>query len=278
MRRGILFLLLMCCIDARASLPTAGYISEYYYHSCGNADLSIPGAGRSELAAQKYLLQIVDNLNEGATTFAPDTPTDNIISIGYLNDSLAMLKDSRICCVGGYYRAPTDTCQTCGEWLLDTSDMCFDAGEYYDNGTCKSCGDGYICADGTSSRVNCGAGYWCADNVRHKCDNGIGQCPYPTHTSQPDTIGCDNTLVLASDAADACSAAGVYYDGAGCADCGDGYLCPVGVTGRIECGPGFWCADNVRTACADGTQRCPLRTHGSAPSILGCDYTMVFSL
>ncbi len=197
MKRGIVFILLALCTSARGGLPTAGYVSDYYYRNCANAELDVPGAGRSELTAQKYILSIIDILNDGATTYGPDAATNYVVSTGYLGDTLDMLAESRICCLGGYMDIPTARCKTCGEWLItDDENLCLGAGLYYKNGACASCGDGYICAAGTSNRVPCGAGYYCVGNVRTKCEYGTRHCPGATQTKPTDTLGCNNTLVF----------------------------------------------------------------------------------
>ncbi len=281
MRQFIVWILIVFAMPAFGDLPTAGYVSDYYYHKCANANLDIPGAGISNLTAQKYVLDIVDILNQGTTTYGPDAETNHVVSTAFVSSTLPLLGESPICCLGGYMDIDTNKCTSCGEWLVDSTDMCFDAGEYYNNGTCSPCGNGYICAAGTSSRVDCGPGYYCVGNERTKCTDGVYRCPYQNHVSEPSIRGCDGIdapIIITSTAADECTGSGVYYDGKKCASCPAGYLCPAGTAHRVVCGAGFWCADNVRTECADGVYRCPSPTTGTVvDSKRGCDDTWVFT-
>ncbi len=275
MKRGICFVLLIWCASARGALPTVGYVSEYYFRNCSNVNLSVPGAGISNLVSEKYILNIVAMLNDGVTTYGTDAATDYVASVDFVTATLPLLGDSQICCLGGYYENSNNVCQSCGEWMTDSTDMCFDSGQYYKNGKCTPCEDGYICAAGTSARVECGSGYWCVNNRRTRCEYGVGQCPMRTHSSQPSSIGC-NAHVIATTVADKCVGAGVYFNGSECVTCPAGYICPSGTSKRINCGPGFWCAGNVRTECADGVRQCPYSNHGALPNTLGCNQTWNF--
>ncbi len=258
-------------------LASEGYMSDFFYRQCANTNLMIPGADSHNLISEPYTLGIVDSLNENATDYAADSPF-RIVSVAYLDSILPKLKDSKICCLGGYYDNPAQDCLSCGEWLVESTNLCFEAGVYYNNGTCSSCGDGYICQSGTSGRVNCGAGYWCRDNTRTACEYGTRQCPGVNLTEQPDTIGCDYSTVVSVSDADRCIAAGVYYNNGTCSSCGDGYICAYGTSGRVNCGAGYWCRDNVRTACEYGTRQCPGVNLTEQPDTIGCDYSTVVSV
>ncbi len=109
-RKGI-FLFALLTTTAVAELPTVGYVADYYYRQCNNPNLSVPGAGRTELSSEKYVLDIVDLLNNGNTAYGTSTMTDNIVSVGWLMGTLWMLEYADDCCIGGYYDSDSGTCK-----------------------------------------------------------------------------------------------------------------------------------------------------------------------
>ncbi len=277
MKRGVCLFLSLLCAPALGELPTVGYVYDYYQKWCANPDLEIPGQGVQSLTAQQYLLQMIDLFNEGASTYSVDTPTDNIVSVGYLVDSLGMLEQSNKCCVGGYHDAAKNECWSCGDWRIDTTDLCSAPGQYFDNGSCVSCGAGYICSAGVSYRTPCGAGYWCPNSTtRNRCDHDRGQCPTAFLTSQPDIVACNYIPVFAKSPGDDCWADGLYFDGTKCQSCPDGYVCPAGGASKNACGAGFWCAGGVRTECEHGIGQCPSTLLTEQPVDVACDYVPVF--
>ncbi len=231
----ILILAIFTPLTVPAAIPTTGYVHDFYMDACVNPNLEIPGAGKYELTAQTYVMMIIDALNDTNTTHMTDLTTDHIVSVGYLNETLDLLHDSTQCCVDRYYDEKLSECRLCGEWIINNTSDCLGAGEYYKNGTCAPCPNGYTCPGGTPTRVPCGAGYWCENNERHECADYEFRCPGFTHTSEPAVRACaDNTLVfLPTGDTDYCTDAGEYYNNGKCAACPDGYECPAGTGGKI---------------------------------------------
>ncbi len=116
MRKSFLFLSVLV-MSAAADLPTVGYVSEYFELMCHNPDLVVPGSGNNNLVDRRWLLSIVDDLNVNTTTYAVGANLANIVSTGFLKDTLSMLSESSVCCPGGFYDLLSSSCQSCGEWL-----------------------------------------------------------------------------------------------------------------------------------------------------------------
>ncbi len=74
-----------------------------------------------------------------------------------------------------------------------------------------------------------------------------------------------------------CTDAGVYRNGTKCDACPAGWICPAGTAGRVMCGAGFYCTDNVRHECEFGLRQCPYNAHTSAPAYVACDNTVIMT-
>ncbi len=77
-----------------------------------------------------------------------------------------------------------------------------------------------------------------------------------------------------------CMENGRYRVGDDCVDCPAGFTCPPNTGGKILCGAGNWCADNVRTECDHGRNQCPYASHVEQPKTVACDdgYTFAYTV
>ncbi len=97
---------LLCAVTARADVPTLQYVLEYYANACGwpgeeewiKSDF-YPELDTDDIATQWIALNLIDGYINGNTTYATDLKENNVMSSGYLDDTLSLINNTN-CCAG----------------------------------------------------------------------------------------------------------------------------------------------------------------------------------
>ncbi len=113
----ILGLLLTSPAAANAAISSVNYARQFVYQYCKNPNMQLPGTESASLASQKYILGLVDFMNENKTTYAASSKTDNVASVGYLRESLGKIQSSDVCCPTGYFNVTDGKCANCGIYV-----------------------------------------------------------------------------------------------------------------------------------------------------------------
>ncbi len=259
---------------AHAEIPTVQYVLDFYERQCGlPAELDATSFFKEELdyvagepvapdaiAAQWAPMTIVDWLN-GGSSYASQLTTDNVVSVGYLQDTLNLI-DSPACCLGGVYDMNNGQCIACSQtWLRESTTECLDEGKYRDGNSCRNCPDGYVCPAGTNGKsialpyllCNAAGIYLADDGTCQACpENAL--CPEGVSFLQ----GCVEKY---------------YIDGNSCLLCPDGYMCD-GLDGELyDCDAGYYCVAGEQFECEYGPGQCPGNHHAFEPDTIACDNT-----
>ncbi len=102
---------------ADAAISSVNYARQFVYQYCKNPNMQLPGTENTSLASQKYILGLVDFMNENKTTYAASSKTDNVASVGYLRESLGKIQSSDVCCPTGYFNVTDGKCANCGIYV-----------------------------------------------------------------------------------------------------------------------------------------------------------------
>ncbi len=112
MKKIFILGLLLCAMSAHAEIPTVQYMLEFYNRSCGWPDdfgfieymqgvFQDGGISLSSIPSQWWPLAMIDyEFNNGNTSYNTQLTTDNVISVGFLQDTLNLI-DMPICCKNG---------------------------------------------------------------------------------------------------------------------------------------------------------------------------------
>ncbi len=110
-------LLLTSPAAANAAISSVNYARQFVYQYCKNPNMQLPGTENTSLASQKYILGLVDFMNQNKTTYAASSKTDNVASVGYLRESLGKIQSSDVCCPTGYFNVTDGKCANCGIYV-----------------------------------------------------------------------------------------------------------------------------------------------------------------
>ncbi len=102
---------------ADAAISSVNYARQFVYQYCKNPNMQLPGTESASLASQKYILGMIDFMNENKTTYAASSKTDNVASVGYLRESLGKIQSSDVCCPTGYFNVTDGKCANCGIYV-----------------------------------------------------------------------------------------------------------------------------------------------------------------
>ncbi len=122
MRTIFILGIMLTATTAMADVPTLQYVLEYYEKQCGNPYLTAadikqyvyPDRNGAEIATQWIALNAIDSYINYApqTTYASELSKNNVISTGYLEDTLSLIQVPD-CCIGGIYNDRYGECEYC---------------------------------------------------------------------------------------------------------------------------------------------------------------------
>ncbi len=178
MKKIFILGILLCATNATAEIPTVQYVLEYYANTCGwpgeedwiKNDL-YPASDTANVATQWIALNVIDNYINRNTTYASDLQNNNVMSTGYLQDTLALINNTN-CCVGGIRDFNT---WGCVDGCPAANPKCCADGTLFDYGT-RTCVDSC-----PANNKQCCPDTW--DNYEMRCVT----CPSDSKVCCPDT-------------------------------------------------------------------------------------------